>query len=378
MGIKEVRQELESMGICTKSFIEKSEFVNALIDARKERKVQGRSGSPTRTKKCDGEDATSHCCAECGSVAGEGLTLKACKACMLVKYCNAECQRKHWSKHKKPCKQRVAELRDEALFKDPPPKEDCPICFLPMPTTLICCISLPPATISSVPINDFAEANKELASHHLEEYYSCCGKTICRGCIWSDADVGNPYENKCPFCNSDRAGQTEVKKVKEMLKRAEANDPVSICVLAGYYELGLGGLQQDHVKAIELLNRAAELGFSKAHHSLAHVYRKGGNLKKAKFHYEAAAMAGDEMARYNIGAMELRSGNIDRAIKHWTIAASAGCFDAMHTMRKNFELGVVSRESIDSILAAYNNSCAEMTSNPRDAYIRMIVTGSFH
>jgi hypothetical protein len=62
MGIKEVRQELESMGICTKSFIEKSEFVNALIDARKERKVQGRSGSPTRTKKCDGEDATSHCC----------------------------------------------------------------------------------------------------------------------------------------------------------------------------------------------------------------------------------------------------------------------------------------------------------------------------
>ena len=32
----------------------------------------------------------------------------------------------------KGCKQRVAELRDEALlFKDPPPKEDCPICCIP-------------------------------------------------------------------------------------------------------------------------------------------------------------------------------------------------------------------------------------------------------
>jgi len=39
MKIKEIRQELESMGIGTKSFIEKSEFVDALIEARKERKA---------------------------------------------------------------------------------------------------------------------------------------------------------------------------------------------------------------------------------------------------------------------------------------------------------------------------------------------------
>ena len=46
------------------------------------------------------------------------------------------------------------ELRDEALFKDP----KCPICFLPMPYKLTSCISLLPATRSSVPIHDFAEA----------------------------------------------------------------------------------------------------------------------------------------------------------------------------------------------------------------------------
>jgi hypothetical protein len=55
-------------------------------------------------------------------------------------------------------RRRAAELRDEALFKDPPAKEDCPICFLPMPYQLISCMTLPPATFTSVPIYDYALA----------------------------------------------------------------------------------------------------------------------------------------------------------------------------------------------------------------------------
>jgi hypothetical protein len=103
------------------------------------------------------------CCAECGGAEGGVISLKACTSCMVVKYCNANCQRNHWKKHKKVCKLRAAEIRDEALFKDDPTKEECPICFLPMPVKLICCMSLPPATISSVPIYDYAIANEELA-----------------------------------------------------------------------------------------------------------------------------------------------------------------------------------------------------------------------
>jgi hypothetical protein len=33
------------------------------------------------------------------------------------------------AEHKADCKLRVAELRDEALFKDPPAKEDCPTSY---------------------------------------------------------------------------------------------------------------------------------------------------------------------------------------------------------------------------------------------------------
>jgi TPR repeat protein len=311
------------------------------------------------------------CCAECGKEEDEGgvvNNLKACKGCMLVKYCNVTCQKKHWSTHKSACKKHAAELRDEALFKDPPPKEDCPICCLPMPVLLISFVSLPPATISSVPINDYANANKELAKSHSDHYYSCCGKSICGGCVHSFQMTGN--DGKCPFCNSERGDKSDEERVEEMRKRVAANDANSICELGGYYNGGAFGLQQDRAKAVELYARAAELDHHKANYNLADVYHEGGNLKKAKFHYEAAAMAGDDVSRCNLGVMEARSGNMERAIKHWKIAASAGHFRSMNNLRILFQEGRVSRETIDSILAAYNSSCAEMRSKPRDVCVR--------
>ena len=144
---------------------------------------------------------------------------------MLVKYCGATCQKKHWPKHKKDCKIRAAELRDEALFKDPPPKEDCPICFLPMPAQLISCITLPPATMSSVPIYDFAAENVELAGTTMKKYYPCCGKSICEGCSYSNTMSGN--ENRCPFCNSDRGIKTDAEEFEEISERVKANDLLS-------------------------------------------------------------------------------------------------------------------------------------------------------
>jgi len=82
-------------------------------------------------------------------------------------------------------------------------------------------------------------------------------------------------------------------------------------------------------------------------------------------------MAGDEAARYNLGMDEYNSGNMERAIKHWTIAASAGDYDAIHQLITSFKKGHVSRETINSTLTAYNNSCAEMRSEARDACIKV-------
>ena len=156
------------------------------------------------------------------------------------------------------------------------------------------------------------------------------------------------------------------------MKRVEANDANSIYALGTYYYHGDHGLLQDQEKAKELLTRAAELGSSQAHYNLGIIYDDGGDLKKAKFHYEAAAMAGHEVARNNLGCMEFESGKQERAVKHWTIAASAGCFQSMHHLRKLYEKGIVSRDAINSTLTAYNNSCAEVRSEARDSYIRII------
>jgi TPR repeat protein len=179
---------------------------------------------------------------------------------------------------------------------------------------------------------------------------------------------------KCPFCNSNRAGKTDEEDIEELMKRAEANDAASNFFLANHYYFGVKGLQQDHARAIELFTRAADLGDSKAHFHLGVLYREGGNLKKAKFHFEAAAMAGHEGARNNLGCMEAESRNMERAVKHWTIAASAGSSRAMRNLLMALGDREVSRESIDSTLIAYNNSCVEMRSEARDACIQFEMT----
>jgi TPR repeat protein len=156
-----------------------------------------------------------------------------------------------------------------------------------------------------------------------------------------------------------------------MMKRVEVNDAGAMYVLGNHYRHGQLGLLQDRVRAIELWKQAAALGFSQAHYHLGVYYHAGGDSKKAQFHGKAAAMAGNEKARCNLGNLEGKSGNVGRGLKHWVIAASAGDYNAMHKlMAVSFQLGV-SRESVDSTLAAYNNSCAEMRSEARDAVIRI-------
>jgi TPR repeat protein len=164
--------------------------------------------------------------------------------------------------------------------------------------------------------------------------------------------------------------KTDEERIKELMKRVEVNDAGAMYVLGNFYCHGKRGLMQDKERTMELYTWAADLGYSKAHYVLGVNFHGRGDLKKAKFHFEAAAMAGHEGARYNLGLMELKSGNMERAVKHLTIAASAGSYMAMNKMLIAFNHGLVSRESIDSIMISYNNSCTEMRSEARDAFIQ--------
>jgi TPR repeat protein len=190
------------------------------------------------------------------------------------------------------------------------------------------------------------------------------------GCVHSFSESEN--DERCPFCNSGTFIETTKERIEQMMKRVEVNDAGAMSVLGSYYHCGRGGFQQDQEKAMKLWKQAAELGSSKAHFSLGMHYEEGGDWKLAKFHYEVAAMARHELARYNLGYIDFLSGKKEQASKHMKMAASAGVYRAMNNLLVvDFKQGLISRDEIDSILTAYNNSCAEMRSEARDAYILM-------
>ena len=274
-------------------------------------------------------------CAECGE---GGAGLKMCNACKHINYCSVTCQRRHWPRHNNECKQRAARLHDESLFKQPPHKDDCPICFLPMP----------------------------FACHEMAARFSCCGKIVCKGCDYSCLISGNL---KCPFCNANKILPVEI-ALEQTMKRVEANDANSLWQLGGYYGKGIFGLQKDHKKAFELYTRAAEHGSIGAHYQIGWVYEDGlgveKDVKKAIHHYELAAMAGHEWARYRLGVIEYKFGSMERAIKHFMISASAGWSQAMEAIETLFKEGHVQSDLYELTLQAYNDSCAEMRSKARE------------
>ena len=119
----------------------------------------------------------------------------------------------------------------------------------------------------------------ELANKGMEEYFSCCGKSICSGCMHSCCVPGNI--GTCPFCKADGRGKTNEEAVEELMKRVEANDASSMYILGNNYYHGDLGLLQDRVRAMELWKQAAALGYSKAHYQLGCIYRERGDSKKS-------------------------------------------------------------------------------------------------
>ena len=102
----------------------------------------------------------------------------------------------------------------------------------------------------------------------MKQYFSCCGKYVCGGCIYSI----NKSENhgKCPFCNSSQSSKTTEENNEELMTRVEANDAGAMCLMGSFYDHGEEGFRQDRAKAMELYARAADLGCGKAHSHLGY------------------------------------------------------------------------------------------------------------
>ena len=285
-------------------------------------------------------------CANCGKE-GDDVN-NTCNKCKLVKYCNAACKKQHRHKHKKACEEHtrfvdeaIAMLRDEKLFKQPP-AEDCPICFLRMPTL---------------------DTGKR--------YYSCCGKQICSGCSHAPLydDQGNEVDNKkCPFCRTpDASGDEAIKREK---KRVDAGNAEAIFNLGGNYSDGIYGYPVDHTKALELWHRAGELGHANAYNNIGWAYDNGKGVdvdkKRAVYYYEQAAMGGDINARHNLGIEEKNAGRVDRALKHYMIAVRDGFALSLKQIQRMYSNGHATKEDYTTALRLYQEYLGEIKSRQRD------------
>jgi len=280
-------------------------------------------------------------CANCGKGEEAGIDLKSCAACKLVKYCSRDCQLAHRSQHKKACKRRAKELHDEKLFKQPPPLEDCPICFLRMPH------------LTSVQV-----------------YMACCGKVMCRGCVYAfQSRVSKKEESVCPFCRVPAPSSND-ELVQRYKNRAELNDAVAIRNLGSFYRLETYGFPQNYAKALELFHRAAELGDSQSYYSIGNAYEFGRGVgvdkKKAIHYWELAAMEGNVDASFNLGVVEGRTGNMDRALKHFMNAIEGGYADSLEKVRDLYSWGIVTKDVYAKAQQVYQAYVDEIKSDQRD------------
>ena len=293
----------------------------------------------------DCNEADTSRCASCGIAENDEVKLKTCNGCYLVRYCGIKCQKEHRPQHKKDCKKRAAELRDELLFKQPESTHlgDCPICCLPLP-------------------------------FENTKFMLCCSKIICAGCI-----VANMREEKgilqhtCPFCRKPMPETMEEIDERNM-KRVEANDPYAI-----FYEGELQFEKENYKQAFEYYTRSAALGTLEAHRELAVMYRLGLGIEKdvgkSIHHLEKASIGGHPSARCMLGDYEHSNGNIERAVKHWIISANLGYDDSITKLMEAFKNGFVEKDVLATTLRAHKAAVDATKSPQREEGRKVFETG---
>ncbi len=281
------------------------------------------------------------CCASCGKAEVDDVKLKNC-ACNLVKYCSVDCQKNHRPQHKKACKKKMAEIKDDKLFTLPDESNwgECPICCLPLP------LDMTKSVINS-----------------------CCCKRICSGCDYANKqrEIEQGLEHKCPYCREPLTN-TQEECDQNFMKRAKANDPVAL------FNMGSKCYKErDYEKAVEYYTKGAALGDFDSHYNLSTMYRDGEgvekDMKKQIYHLGEAAIGGHPWARYNLGFEEGRNRRYERAMKHFIIAAKLGFDDALEKVKAGFAAGVVSKEDFEAALRGHQTAVdATKSAQRQEAY----------
>ncbi|EJK68727.1 hypothetical protein THAOC_10070 [Thalassiosira oceanica] len=227
-------------------------------------------------------------------------------------------------------------------------EDDCPICSLPLPL----------------------DGKQSM-------FMTCCMTLVCNGCIVAAEKRGMDL---CPFCRAPKPKMSQTVSMIE--KRVDAGDPVAICCRGSQYADGSLGLTKDVTRAIDLYERAAELGLKDAHCSLGNLYNEGTDVEKdpakAIRHWEAAAVKGDARARHNLGVAEYEVGNYDLALQHFMIAAKLGDQDSLNNVKTFFMNGLATKSDYAEALRGHQSAVEEMRSPDREEALALRMKGSLY
>ena len=287
--------------------------------------------------------AAAEACANCGREGdGDVVKLRNCNACFLVKYCSVDCQKVHRKQHKKACKERAAQLKDEKLYgqgHERTESEFCPLCLLAVP----------------FPTQDHSK------------FYACCMKRVCNGCCLAAGKTG--LGEICPFCRTPSPGNDD-EALGMVQKRVAARDPEAIFYLGDVYLNGMYGMGKDPARAFRLWTEAAELGATAALCKMGFAYMNGMGVAQDKARavscWESAAMQGCAGSRQLLGAVEGDDGRYDRALRHFLISAKMGFEDALDAIKYMLAHGHATKPQYAEALKGYRDALEETKSHDRD------------
>ena len=229
------------------------------------------------------------------------------------------------------------ELKDVELFGPLVPREECPICFVPMPRT-----------------------------ENANIYMNCCGKYTCIGCARTSIELAMKKRSdvatmmKCAFCRSDMRGG-EKKQIEMTMKRADSNDQEAMLQLANHLNAGSCELEVDDIASIRLVLQAAEGGHHLAIARLANFFFQGGsplpkNIERAIALAFAAAKLGYITAYTLLWLVFADKIDAESSAMYIAFAAINGCSDSMEILNDLIEEGKVKQVDIDAVRREYEEA----------------------
>ena len=208
-------------------------------------------------------------------------------------------------------------------------------------------------------------------------YYSCCGKNICCGCLYSNVNAvlerdGGDVETAvaktmvCPFCREEHDDS-----ISEFLMKQAQDGQHEAMYRMGLYSLeDENGLKMNEIEGMEWLQRAVEAGSGKAAATLGSIYLDVEDCQKAFGYFQKGAELGFVPCLELAGVALLPTGEIEEAMLNLRKAAVCGASSSIlfGYLRRGFSEGFITKEEYAYTLRENQKACNELNSEGRQAF----------